>query len=486
MVLLSQQKGKSLRSLIHLIIAASLTLGVATAAPQLPDLGAAAGTTLSPRDEQELGRQMMMEVRRQLPLVEDPEVVHYIRDLGQRLATHSDAPQMNFEFFVVDSPDINAFAMPGGYIGINSGLIQNARNESELAAVLAHEIAHVTQRHLARRLAAAERINLRTLALTLAGLLLSTQNGQAGSALATAGMAGSIQQQLNFSRAFEHEADNLGIRMLSAAKLDPRGMPSFFERLLQATRYYDRPPEYLSTHPASEARISESAQRAESYRSDTIFESLSFRLMRHKLAVQDAKQPSLAIERLQTEASEAKPSELPAVRYGLALALAADRRFDEAIKLLQELIADGGEHPSYLLALARTEQAAGAHRSGLTRFEQLLRLYPDYRPARLYHAEALIAAGDPHQAYHLLSRALPSSDAHLYWILARAAAEAKLGAEPQLAMAEHYYLRGDLKAALLQLDQALSNRQAGPHQLARAQARQETLQRELEQALQER
>jgi predicted Zn-dependent protease len=461
-------------------------MSVATAAPQLPDLGTAAGGTLSLRDEQELGRQMMMEVRRQLPLVEDPEVVGYIRDLGQRLATHSDSPEMHFEFFVVNDPAINAFAMPGGYIGINVGLIQNARNESELAAVLAHEIAHVTQRHLARRLAAAERINLRTLALTLAGLLLSTQNGQAGSALATAGMAGSIQQQLNFSRAFEHEADNLGIRMLAAAGFDPHGMPSFFERLLQATRYYDRPPEYLSTHPANEARISESANRAESYRSEGIFESLSFRLMKHKLAVQGAQQPSLAIERLQVEAREARPSELAPVRYGLALALAADRRFDEAAKLLHDLIADGGEHPSYLLALARAEQGSGAHRSSLARFEQLLRLYPDHRPARLHYAEALIAAGDPQKAYHLLSRTLPSSDPQLYWILARAAAEAKLGAEPQLAMAEHYYLRGDLKAALLQLGQALDNRYASPHQLARAQARQEAVQQELEQALRER
>lgn len=264
---------KPLRSLA---VALALLTGPALAAPALPAMGEVASDTLSRAQEREIGQRMMMEVRRRLPLLEDPEVNAYLQDLGQRLATHSQAPELDYHFFVVDLPAINAFAMPGGYIGVNAGLILSARSESELAGVLAHEIAHVTQRHIARGIEASQRASLQNAALLLAAILVGSQDSQAGTAAAAASMAGSIQQQLNYSRAFEHEADNLGIRMLAAAELDPNGMPTFFERLALATRYQGRPPEYLSTHPVTETRIAESSNRAASLTPSRIFESETF------------------------------------------------------------------------------------------------------------------------------------------------------------------------------------------------------------------
>ncbi|HEX5514970.1 MAG TPA: M48 family metalloprotease, partial [Gammaproteobacteria bacterium] len=405
----------------------------------------------------------------------------YLQDLGQRLATRSTAPELDYHFFILDIPSINAFAMPGGYIGVNAGLILAARSESELAGVLAHEIAHVTQRHLARRLESSQRVTLQNAALLLAALLIGSQDPQAGTAAAAASVAGSIQQQLNYSRAFEHEADNLGIRMLAAADLDPHGMPAFFGRLAEATRYQNRPPEYLSTHPVTESRISESSSRASSLGGGKIFESDTFRFMQYRLRVLKAN--PVRVEDFETLTRHASRTEQPAARYGLALAHAANRDYTKARSLLESLIDETGEQPSLLLALARLERDAGRLPRSFELYEQVLALYPGNQPARLGYAEALLQANDPNKAYWVLSRALPSSDASTYWLLAKAAAAAGRGNEPQLAMAEYYGLRGDYDAALLQLQQVLNNPAASPHDTARASARREQLQRERERLL---
>lgn len=470
---------KRLRPLVATLL---LAAGPVVAAPSsLPAMGDVASSALTRIQERDLGRQMMAEVWRRLPLLEDPEINAYLQDLGQRLATHSAAPELDYHFFILDIPSINAFAMPGGYIGVNAGLILAARSESELAGVLAHEIAHVTQRHLARRLESSQRITLQNAALLLAALLIGSQDPQAGTAAAAAGMAGSIQQQLNYSRAFEHEADNLGIRMLAAAGLDPHGMPAFFGRLAEATRYQNRPPEYLSTHPVTESRISESRNRASSLGDGKIFESDAFRFMQYRLRVLKAN--PVRVDDFETMMRHAPRTEQPAARYGLALAHATNRDYTKARTLLESLIDDTGEQPSLLLALARLERDAGRLPRSFELYEQVLALYPGNQPASLGYAEALLQANDPNKAYWVLSRALPSNDASIYWLLAKAAAAAGRGNEPQLAMAEYYGLRGDYDAALLQLQQVLNNPAASSHDTARASARREQLQRERERLL---
>src|SRR5690606_16810094 len=262
-------------------------------------------------------------------------------------------------------------------------------------------------------------------------------------------MAGSIQQQLNYSRAFEHEADNLGIRMLAAAELDPNGMPTFFERLALATRYQGRPPEYLSTHPATETRIAESSNRAASLTPSRTFESETFDYAQKRLEV--LKAHPLRVEDFEAQVRRATASEKAVAQYGLALALTASRDYDRARSLLGKLLKDHGERPSLLLALARLEQDAGNLPRSRTLYEQALALYPGNGPARIGYAEALLRSGMPDKAYWTLSRAMPSSDPSLYWLLAKSASEAGMGSEPQLAMAEYHALRGDISAALVQL-----------------------------------
>lgn len=458
--------------------ALALTTGAAVGAPALPAMGDVANDALTVAQERDVGRQMMAEVYRRLPLLEDPEATAYIQDLGRRLATHSDAPQLDYRFFIVDSPSINAFAMPGGYIGVNSGLIISARSESELAGVLAHEIAHVTQRHLARRVEAAQRMTVPNMALLLASILLSTQDAQAGGAAMAAATAGSIQQQLNYSRGFEHEADHLGIRMLAAAQFDPQGMPAFFDRLAQATRYQNRPPEYLSTHPVTESRVAEASNRAANLSGGRVFESDTFHYIQSRLRT--LQQGGETVAAFRTEAADASKQDGHAARYGLALALTRERKYDEARAILEQLLKENGDHHSLLLAQARLERDAGNLSRSRSLYEQVLSLYPSSYPARIGYAEALLRDDLPDKAYWTLNRALPSSEPAVYWLLAKAASAAGIGAEPQLAMAEYYELRGDLDAALNQLQQVLNNPAASPHETARASARREQLQREME------
>lgn len=463
--------------IICLLLAATGSAAAGAQTPSLPEMGAAAGDTLSQLEERALGREMMAEVRRRLPLLDDAEIKAYVDDLGHRIASYGDHAGQRFEFFVIDHPAINAFAMPGGYIGVHTGLILSARDESELAAVLAHEIAHVTQRHIARGMAAAQRMSFRTAAMLLAAVLVSSLDPEAGSATAMAGMAGSVQQQLSFSREFEREADNLGIRMLAAAGFDPGGMPRFFDRLQQATRYQAQPPEYLSTHPVTQSRIAESQARAESLAAPERRERSQFDWVRNKLRVLKAPQPAEAVAEMQ-----ARQGEDPADRYGLALALTSAGDYPKARELLNGLVSSDGERQAYLLALARLEQRAGDSRRALELHRQAQTLYPDSAAARQEYAQALVDAGRPQEAYRLLSRALPSSEPALYWLLARAASQAEIRAEPQLAMAEYYYLRGEYQAAYNQVQQVLADPATPPHQSARAAARKDELAREMERA----
>ncbi|WP_455234365.1 M48 family metallopeptidase, partial [Thiogranum longum] len=198
------------------------------AGSQLPDFGDSSGSLISPAQERELGEAFMRSVRYQAKLVSDPQINGYIRQLGDRLAANSDSPGYPFTFFVVEDGSVNAFAGPGGYIGVHTGLILAARNESELAGVLAHEIAHVTQRHLMRAYESASQLSLPTAAAMIAALVLgATTDSDAGFAAASAIQAGNIQYHLNFTRANEKEADRIGIQTLARSEIDTFGMPSF-------------------------------------------------------------------------------------------------------------------------------------------------------------------------------------------------------------------------------------------------------------------
>ena len=202
-----------------------------------PDFGDASEQVLSPAEERALGEAFMREVRSRLTIVEDPQVEEYVQSLGYRLVAASDRRHLGFTFFVVEDESVNAFAAPDGFVGVNSGLILATRTESELASVLAHEVAHVTQRHIARAIADADRMNIPTLAAIAAAILVGAGNTDVGQAAAATVIGSTVQRRINFTRRNEMEADRVGIRMLAGAGFDPREMARFFEKLQNASRY---------------------------------------------------------------------------------------------------------------------------------------------------------------------------------------------------------------------------------------------------------
>ena len=464
--------GTTLRSAA---MAGMLALSAAPASGQgegldlsLPDLGNPSSQALPAREAARIGAEMMREIRQEVDLVDDPAVSAYIRNLGSRIAAATDTPAAAYRFFVVDDPRINAFAMPGGYIGVHSGLITATRNESELGSVIAHELSHVTQRHIARRIAAAEQTGLRTAAMVLAGLVIGSQNPQAGAAAVTTGMASGIDSQLAYSRDHEREADRTGIRILARANLDPAAMADFFEVLHADTRYRSRAPAFLSTHPLTRARIADTRSMAREIKPESVFESPDYGYARARLQVAAAGSPADAVEdfRARVEADDA-----PERRYGLAIALIGDDTPDEAVDLLESLLAEEGAHDLFYVGLAEAALADDRIDQALARIDDGLSLFPDSIGLQVGRIEALLQADRARDALvstRDLTRQQP--DAPGIWELhARAASAADDPDESALAMAHYYVVQGDLQAGLSQL-RRVSEISASPRQLARAEA----------------
>ena len=429
---------------------------------QLPNIGDPSGQLITPKEERELGEAFMRQLRHSVPLVHDPEIDAYVTSLGNRLVASSDSPGTSFTFFVVKDPSINAFAGPGGYIGIHSGLILAAETESELAGVLAHEIAHVTQKHLLRAYDAASRMNLPSAAAMLAAILVATQASEAGMAAMASVQAANIQRQINFTRANEKEADSIGMQALSRSGFDPMGMPVFFERLQQATRYYgDQAPPFLRTHPVTTDRIAEAQARVAQLKEEAggklTYDSLSFRLTRAKLRVVIADDAKQALSYFEQELS-AREKPDPSLRYGYALALQAVGRLSESSKILTDMIREDPDRIAYRLALADVELDQGKTEKALSRYTDALKLYPANPMIMGYYASALLKAGQSEKAKKIaeeILRGSPTPSPQSYYLMAEAAGAAGDKADAYEAIAEYYYLNGQTRTAIQQLDLAL-------------------------------
>ncbi|MCM2313335.1 MAG: M48 family metalloprotease, partial [Steroidobacteraceae bacterium] len=265
-------------------------LGAQSAQDQLPEMGTAAQATLSIEDEYRIGRMVMRGLRDSGAVMEDPEVSEYLQSLGLRLSSLAHDGNRDFNFFVVRDNAINAFALPGGFIGIHSGLLLETNHESELAAVLAHEVAHVTQRHIARGLESQARANLVSTAATLAAILIGAMAGGSSDATigaVTAAQNMAIQSQINFTREHEYEADRVGIGLLASAGFDPASMAAFFDTMGRRTQLApDRVPELLRTHPVTSARIAEARGRANQMGAVVVApDSLSYALTKERIRV---------------------------------------------------------------------------------------------------------------------------------------------------------------------------------------------------------
>ncbi|ABM62966.1 M48 family metalloprotease [Halorhodospira halophila] len=471
-----------LRRTAAALLIAALTLTAPAPSPvqaesaQLPQLGVPGADALPVHKERELGAKIMRQVRQHLPLHEDPETNEYLQNLGHRLAAHSNEPGFGYSFFLVEDDQINAFALPGGYIGLHTGLIRETRTESELAGVLAHEIAHVTQRHIARQYAQSQQLNLQTAAAVLAAILIGSQSPQAGSAAAMAGIAAPIQQQLSHSRTHEQEADRVGLHNLVAAGLDPYGMPGFFERLADASRFAEDPPEYLSTHPLTERRLNEAQRLAERLEGGTVYESGHHAFIRARQQVLTNRERStsaVAFMRDQLRRSTDDPTERAAALYGLALALSWEEgQHAQALALLNTLSAIEGERLYVLLGRGEILRAIGDTEEALATYREARSLYPGSWAATYRLAETLLADDDAKEARRVLARATRGSSGspQLLRLLADAAHAAGREAEGYIALAEHYRGRGEHRLAVAQLNNAIRHAGEDRYQRARAEA----------------
>lgn len=422
-------------------------------AAELPDLGDVAASDLSPLAERKLGESIMRDIRWRDPAyLDDAEVEDYINRLGRRLVTAGVAPQQDFDFFVVRDATLNAFALPGGFIGVHSGLIMAAASESELASVLGHEIAHVTQRHIAQMFGKQGQSAMVMLASLLVAVLAARSSSQVTEAAIVAGQAGVLQAQLGYTRDFEREADRLGLQTLESAGFDVRGMPGFFERLQRASRLYENnAPSYLRTHPLTQERISDMDSRVAQMRYRQVPDSPEFAFVRAKLRVGAAAAPDAVRE---FEALMAKNGNDPATRYGWARALLAAGRLDEAGKALEPLRSDAA--PSSFLEMAAADlQLARRDAAGAVKIlEAAQKRFPENSALRYAVIDALMQAGRAGDAGARARAGIQtrSNDSRLWALVARAEADQGHRAAQHRAQAEVYVLRGAVPAAIEQLD----------------------------------
>jgi len=455
---------------------ALLAAGTLNAADgDLPSLGTAGGASISIADEHQLGQQIMREVRRSGALLDDPLVTEYLQGIGSRLASNSDHPELPFSFFAVRDSSINAFALPGGFIGVNAGLVLMADSETEFAGVMAHEVAHVTQRHVARQIEASRGMSLAGLAALLGAIAVATSG--AGPDATQAAVFGSqallAQQKINFTRGNEYEADRVGIGILAAAGYDPEGMIGFFEKMQRDARYAEsRRPELLSTHPLSTARITEARSRARRLEIDPIPESRLFGLILARIRVLSSDDPRVVLEQF-----EKRRDPDDATRYGRGLALVQLGRPLEALPLLEALVERDPSIAAYHLALAEAQARADHHEDARASYRRGQRLFPTSAALSLSYASWLLERDEPGAAYErvmdLMTR-VPDEPRH-FLLLAQAAARAGADADSRYFNAERFLLEGDLLSAIDQLKLAMQTPDLSPFQRARFAARLERL-----------
>lgn len=467
---------KSTRQIAGFLVAIMLAVGpLARAEVDLPAIGDPVNQVLSPEAEAAIGARMMARAQRHLDINRDPEIAAYLDRLGAQLSEVVESPPFDrFTFFLVYSDGINAFAAPGGYIGINSGLFRAAENEAQLAGVLAHEIAHVTQRHLAKAFAANQRNQYKTLAAVLAGIVLAGENPQAAQAAVATGQAAEAQRRINYTRSNEYEADRIGIQTLARAGFDPEAMSGMFE-LLRGAGGGQSVPEFLRTHPVSSNRIAEARSRAARIDAgERRRDSLAFHLIKRRIAVERTDDP----ERLAREWAEQVPPATsfaaPANRYGLALLDLRRDTPERAIERLQALREDAPDERHYGLALARAHAQHGDIATALEVWRHFDALYPRSYPVAAVGADLLTAKGRPGEAVEHVTQYLrshPDPVAIAWRRLAKAADADGQTVRSHEALGEYYARAGRLSEAVRQLELALDGATQGSSDAKRIETR---------------
>lgn len=442
---------------------------------ELPSLGDSSSGIVSPEQEHQLGRAWLSLLRGQVQQLSDPLVKDYLERSVYRLAETSQLQDRRLEFVLLDSPQLNAFAAPGGIIGVNGGLFIHAQTEAEYASVLAHELAHLSQRHFARGLEAQQRMQLPLMAAMLAGVVAAAAGaGDAGIAAIVSTQAAAIQAQRRFSRQNEQEADRIGLINLERAGYDPRAMPDMFGRLMRQYRYDQKPPEFLLTHPVSESRIADTRNRAEQYPDGGVQDSLRYQLMRARIQLKFESTPGLSAKRFRAMLSD-DPG-LDAARYGLALAQIASGQLEDAASNLQPLLEKMPDDATYNLAQIELDITANRLQTAQQRVERLLQLYPGSYPVRQANIDLLSKQNRLDQAERELDKLVEvrRNDPDVWYQVSEIRGLTGNIVGLHQARAEFFALVGDYDQAIEQLD--FAKRRANNFQMsARIDARQKAL-----------
>ncbi len=430
----------------------------ATQAIELPDIGDASESYLSLSEDQQLGAAFMRNLRGVLNVINDPEIESYITSLGKRLTTNSNS-QQQFHFFVINDSNINAFAGPGGHIGINTGLIMISETESELASVVAHEIAHITQRHLARAFEAAQESSIPTAAAIIAAIILASQGSEMATAALATALASSVQTRINFTRQNEKEADRIGMLLLASSNFDPQGMPAFFERLYRHNKVYDSQSiEFLRTHPLTLSRVSDTRSRAAQYSLAKQYDQTNYHLIKTKIEVLNSRDNKTSIAHFKG-LLEKKPSQQQnIVRYGYALSLARASQFQQAMKQIEILTEQEPERMNYQVAAANIAYSAGDLALAAMICKKYLKIFPHHHALSSLYSLVLIKQGNAKESSALLYEHLrrhPLNPA-LYQLLAQAEHQNNNLPASHEALAEYYYLTGLPHSGIEQLELALN------------------------------
>lgn len=423
---------------------------------ELPDFGSPADAMISKSREAQIGRGAMLQLRNAGAIVEDPMLTEYVTMLGSQLSSVANEGSQDFNFFIVKDTRINAFAMPGGFIGLNAGLILASDNENEVAGVLAHEISHVTQRHIARAAYDSSRTSIVSMAAMLAALVLGAATDAGSDAtqgIVMGSQALAAQRQINFTRSNEHEADRVGIELLSQAGFDPTAMSTFFEKLGRryggSSQYV---PELLQTHPVSSERVAEARSRARQLPPVQRPDSPNYELVKARLRVLTARTPEAALAEFRASDSKSAGN-----RYGLALASMRMSLNDNAERIFSELIAENPSVMAYRVGQAEAMLASGATEAAMKVYADAIRLFPRNVPLTISYAEALISSGRAREAHQLLLDLLnnvPPTPEQLR-LIARAANAEGDSANAYFYMSYYYTSIGNLPLAISQVRMAL-------------------------------
>lgn len=454
------------------LLAAACFASSATA-QELPDLGDASQAVFTPGVERRLGEQIMERARMDRAYLDDPVVTDYLNGLGQRLVAVGPDSRQSFEFFLLQDASVNAFALPGGFIGVHTGLILTAQTESELAGVLAHEVAHVTQRHIARMIATQERSALTALAALAIGILAARSNSQIGEAVIAGSQAAAIQSQLDFSRDHEREADRVGMQILEQAGFDVRAMALFMERLQRASRVYDtNAPAYLRTHPVTTERIADLQNRTESTPYKQVSDNVDFQIARARIRA-NAGDPHQAVTFFEQGLKDRRFISEEATRYGLVLALIRTQDFKRAARELAEVERLLPSAPAVAALRGQLLSAAGNLPAALEHYARALKAHPNYRALLYDNAHVLILSGQPETALKIVEARLRDhpDDVRLYVLQARAYSAQGKRLLQHKAQAEAFARQGQIGAAVEQLQLAARSGDGDFYQLSSVEAR---------------